>query len=61
MEIKFEQNLINNDKEYEIGLSQEENSFNHIMEEPPQIYNPIIFNSNIIINYFKKPRLFTIE
>ena len=49
MEIKFDQQLINNDKEYELGLSQEVNSFNHMMDEPPQIYNPIMFDSNRII------------
>ena len=48
------QNLIENDKEYEIGLLKEDNSINEIIEEPPQIYNPAIFDSKKIINYFQK-------
>ena len=35
MDIDFDQNLIDNDKEYEIGLLKENDSFNQIMEEPP--------------------------
>jgi hypothetical protein len=35
MEIEFDKNLLNNDKEFEIGLSQEDNSINQIKEDPP--------------------------
>ena len=53
MEIRYEQELANNDLEYQAGLIANDNSINNIIESPPPIYNPANFQPETIIKYFQ--------
>ena len=53
MEIRYEQELANNDLEYQAGLIANDNSINNIIESPPPIYNPANFQPEVIIKYFQ--------
>ena len=49
--------LKRNDEEYKIGLMEEPNNLNNIIDNPTNIYNPSSFQSDIIIKYLQNKRL----
>ena len=53
MDIEFQSDLEENDKEYVEGLIPFANIVHHILNVPPTIYNPPKFQTNIIINNLK--------
>ena len=57
MEIDYDPELINNDEEYKKGLLKEEDYINEIDEVPPTVYNPSLFQPEIIIKYLQNKRL----
>ena len=53
MKLEYQIELEGNDNEYKKGLIPNTNLINQINEEPPSIYNPPQFQTNIIINNLK--------
>ena len=60
MEIEEVENLIENDKDFKEGIDQGNINLNNddINEIPPTIYNPVQFQTEILINYFQNKNIF---
>ena len=60
MEIEEVENLIENDKDFKEGIDQVNINLNNddINEIPPTIYNPVQFQTEILINYFQNKNIF---
>ena len=59
MDIEENENLKANDEEFRSGL-RERNIMNNdnLNENPPNIYNPAQFQSELLINYFQDKKIF---
>ena len=53
MDIEYDENLRNNDLEYERGLEGPEILIPIINENPPTIYNPISFQTELIVQFMQ--------
>ena len=59
MDIEEIENLKDNDEEFRAGLG-ERNIMNNdnLNENPPNIYNPAQYQSELLINYFQDKKIF---
>ena len=59
MEIEENENLEDNDKEFRDGL-KDRNIINddNLNENPPNVYNPSLFQTELLINYFQDKKIF---
>ena len=60
MDLEEEDNLIENDKEFKKGINQGNNNANNqdLNESISSIYNPIQFQTELLINYFQNKNIF---
>ena len=60
MEIEEEENLFENDKNFKEGINQGNININNdeLNEIPSNIYNPVQFQTEILINYFQNKNIF---
>ena len=59
MDIEYDENLRNNDIEYEKGLEGPEILIPLINENPPTIYNPISFQTELIVQFMQNKGILT--